>query len=301
MAFLPAGVIDGALTHAETLRRIAYHASNGATGVASFGDLTVTALQPSPGPAVNINPGSASIVSTYPGGSGQSYEVHNDATYQLPVPANSTGGTVTLHVLVTIRDPQYPGMPTPADPATDLYLDVTAQPTFPADRPYYWAADIVMPAGAVNITSAMITPKGGVGSPRTLVDAAPYFPVGTKTMPGTYADWPQLGITVNVPTWAGYLLAEVSMNGVAYTGGDTGVGGVRVALGGSPDPQNGIIVSTGVSRQSLFVMGRWAITPTARGTSQALYVQGSKSAGAGAFTVDYQSQILVRWTFSERS
>lgn len=301
MTFLPASVVDGALTYAESIRRIAYYATNGMTGVVSPDDLAVTAL-PSPGAAVNIAPGTGLIVSTYPGAAGQAYEVTNDATTQLNVAANGTGGTVVRHVLVSIRDPQYPGMPTPADPATDLYLDVTEQATLPTDRPYLWLADITLAAGASTVTDGIITPRAKVGAPLSLREGAPYFPGAARNMPtGSYADWPQLGITVDIPIWATHLLAEFYVNGIAYTGTDTGVGGVRVMLGGSPDTQNGIIVSDGVSRQSLIVMGRWAIAPAVRGTSQALVLQGLRSAGTGNFVVDYQSQILANTTFSRRA
>lgn len=300
MAFLAAGVIDGALTYAEVVRRIAYFASEGLSVVNTPADFAVTALA-SPGAAVNIAPGSGLIVSTYPGAFGQAYIVANDATVQKSVPSNGTGGTVTQHVLVSIRDPQYPGMPTPGDPATDLYLDLEVRTTFPADRPYLWLADITMPAGSSTVTAGMITSRTVVGSPRTLVDATPYFPGATKNMPATnYADWPGLGATVAVPSWATYCLAEVMVNGVAYTGSDTGVGGVRLSLAGTPDTQNGIIRSNGVSRQTLIAMGRWVIPAGIRGTNQPLVLEGAKTAGSGQFTVDYQSQILVRRTFNER-
>lgn len=301
MAFLPAGVIDGALTYAETLRRIAYYAANGTVGVSAAVDLAVTALS-TPGPAVNIAPGTGVIVSTYAGAAGQAYMVTNDATLQQPIPANGTGGQIVRHVLVTIRDPQYPGMPTPADPATDLYLDVTTPTTFPSDRPYLWLADITMAAGASTVTNAMITPKATVGSPRSLIDGAPYFPSAARNMPSTtYADWPQLGITVPIPAWATYGMVEFQVNGIAYSGADTGVGGVRVALAGTADTQNGIIASSGASRQSLYVIGRWNIAANIRGTTQAIVLQGAKTAGSGNFIVDYQSQIVAKWTFQERA
>ena len=300
MAFLAAGVIDGALTYAEVLRRIAYFASDGISVVNTPADFAVTALT-TPGAAVNIAPGSGLIVSTYSGAFGQAYIVANDAVVQKAVPANGTGGTVTQHVLVSIRDPQYPGMPVTPNPSTDLYLDLEVRTTFPSDRPYLWLADVVMPSGSSTVTSGMIVQKTVVGSPRTLVDAAPYFPASTKNMPATtYADWPALGITVPIPSWATYCLAEFMVNGVAYTGADTGVGGVRLSLAGTADTQNGIIRSTGQTRQALIAMGRWTIPAGIRGTSQALVLEGAKTSGAGQFTVDYQSQILARWTFNER-
>lgn len=299
MAFKPAGVIDGATTHAETLRRQLYYAANGSTGVSAAGALAVTALG-TPGPSVNIAPGAGVIVSTYAGAAAQAYSVANDATVAVAVPANGTGATVVQHVLISIRDPQYPGMPTPPVPATDLYFDIEVRPTFPGDRPYLWLADITMAAGASTVTNGMITQKAVIGSPRQLVDGAPYFPAATRNMPATtYGDWPLLGITVPVPSWATYGIAEFMVNGAAYTGGDTGVGGVRVALAGTADTQNGIITSSGVSRQSLFVMGRWTIPVGVRGTNAALVLQGAKTAGAGQFTVDYQSQIIAKWTFQE--
>ena len=299
MAFLPAGVIDGALTYAEMIRRIAYGLSDGDSVVATPDDLVVSALA-SPGPAVNVGPGSGVIVSTYPGAAGQAYVIANDATVQVPVPSNTSGAAVTYRVLVAVRDPQYPGMPTPVDPATDLYHDVLVQPTFPTDRPYLHLADIEMANGASTVNPGDITRRAQVATPRTVTDARAHFPGATRNMPSAYGDWPQIGLSVNVPSWAAYALAEVIVNGAAYTGSDTGVGGVRLALGSLVDTQNGIIRSTGASRQTLAVMGRWAVPAGMRGTSQALVLQGSKTSGAGEFTVDYQSQVLTRWTFQER-
>lgn len=301
MAFLPAAIIDGALTYAESIRRLAYYVADSNTGVMGADHLAVTALSPTPGAAVNIAPGTGLIVSTYAGAFGQAYTVTNDATLQVTVPANGTGGTVTQRVLVTVRDPQYPGMPVPPVPATDLYLDVLVQPTFPTDRPYLHLADITMAAGASTVTGAMITPRVGLSRPRTDTDAAAYFPAATRNMSTTaYADWPQLGIALPIPAWATYCLARFTLNGVNYTGTGTGVGGVRVAFAGTADTQNGIIKADGLSRQTLAVMGRWNLPAGIRGTTQALVLQGYQTSGSGLFTVDYQSQILAEWTFKEK-
>lgn len=300
MAFLPAAVVDGARTYAQQIRQISYMATDGLSGVPTPEDLAVTAL-PTPGAAVNIAAGSGVMISTYPGGAGQAYNVTNDATFQVAVPANGSGGTVTLRVLVAVRDPQYPGMPTPGSPLTDPYLDVMVRATLPTDRPYLHLADLVMPAGASTVTNSMVTARAPLAQPRTFSDAMPYFPGTTLNMAGSYTNWPQINHTVEIPSWATYMFAKVSINGVSYTGSNIAVGGVRLSLAGTPDLQNGIITANfNGQRQTVICIGRWRVSQSIRGTTRPLLLEGMKTLGNGNFTVDYQSQIIFEWTSQER-
>ena len=107
MTFLPASVIDGARTYAESIRRQLYSATGGATGVILPGALKVTAL-PTPGGAIVIAPGSAAIASPYPGASGQSYQVANDAALQVAVPSNNTGAPINRSRMVPPPMPVIP-------------------------------------------------------------------------------------------------------------------------------------------------------------------------------------------------
>lgn len=300
MTFLPASVIDGARTYAESIRRQLYSATGGATGVILPGALKVTAL-PTPGGAIVIAPGSAAIASPYPGASGQSYQVANDAALQVAVPSNNTGAPINRHVWVTVRDPQYPGMPTPSNPETDTYIDVQITANTITDRPAIKLATIAMPTGASTVTPAMITDTRALAQPKELVVKVPYLPGSNVNMAKgtTYTAWAGSPQTVYIPDWTTHIIAVAHINGVEYTGTDDAVGGVRMLMNSSVDTQNGIIGSKGKSRQSVFVLGKWTLVSGA-GTDAQFSIQAAQTSGAGNFQLDYQSQVLFEITFQQR-
>ena len=300
MTFLPAAVLDGARTPAESVRRFFYSTTNGRSGVALPDALKVSALA-TPGPAVLIAPGPAAIVSNYPGASGQSYGVHNDSTVQIPVPANNTGSAIGRHVWVTIRDPQYPGMPTPADPLSDTYIDVVVTASQITDRPAYKLATINMPNGASTVTQDMIVDTRDLAMPKEQNTKITYLPGAdiNITKGATYTAWAGAPQSVFIPEWTTHIIAAVHINGVEYTGTDKAVGGVRMVMNSSVDTQNGIIGSTGKSRQSVFVLGRWKLVAGA-GTYATFSVQANHTVGAGNFQIDYQSQLLYDITFQQK-
>ena len=92
---------------------------------------------------------------------------------------------------------------------------------------------------------------------------------------------------------------EVSINGVEYTGTDTGRAGVRVVFG-SNSAQNGIVTSKGASRQTAVVIGNFTVPAADRGQLRYIGVQGYQTAGAGLFQLDYQSAVVYDWEFVER-
>lgn len=300
MTFLPVSVIDGARTPAESMRRQAYSATGGRSGVTLPGDLKVSALA-TPGGAVIIAPGGASIVSTYPGAAGQSYSVYNDSAFQVAVPANNTGAPITRHVWLTVRDPQYPGMPVPSDPLTDLYMDVQVTANTITDRPAYKIGSIAMPTGATTVTAAMITDPRELASPKEQTVRVPYLPGAdiNITKGSTYTAWAGAPQTIYIPDWTTHIVAAVHINGVEYTGTDNAVAGVRMVMNASVDTQNGIIGSKGKSRQAVFVLGRWTLVSGA-GSNATFSVQANHTVGAGNFQLDYQSQILYEVTFQQK-
>ena len=298
MTFLPASVIDGARTYAEAMRRLLYAATGGQTGVALPGDLVVSAL-PTPGPAVFIGPGTASIVSTFPGAAGQSYQVTNDQAAQFTVPANNTSSSIAYRVCVAVRDPQYPGQPIPSNPLEDTYLDVLIGATFPP-RPHVHLGDIAMPANTSVVNPAAITDRRTLAKPSELTVPVTYYPGTNLVMSKTaYTAWAGAPQTVFIPPWTTHIIAEAHINGVDYTGTDDGRGGVKMLMNNSPVAQNGIIGSRGKGRQSLFVVNEWRLVGGA-GTNAQFSVQGYQTGGTGTFTLDYQSQVLFRITFQQR-
>lgn len=300
MTFLPVSVIDGARTYAESLRRQLYSETGGRSGVTLPGDLKVSALA-TPGGAVIIAPGGASIVSTYPGAAGQSYSVYNDSAFQVTVPANNTGAPINRHVWLTVRDPQYPGMPVPADPLTDLYMDVQVTANTITDRPAYKLCTIAMPTGATTVTAAMITDTRDLAKPQEQTVRVPYLPGAdiNITKGATYTAWAGAPQTIYIPDWTTHIVTAVHINGVEYTGTDNAVAGVRMVMNASVDTQNGIIGSKGKSRQAVFVLGRWTLVSGA-GSNAQFSVQANHTVGAGNFQLDYQSQLLYEVTFQQK-
>lgn len=301
MTFLPVAVIDGARTHAESMRRFLFAATGGRSGVALPDALKVSALA-TPGPAVLIGPGAASIVSPYPGAAGQSYSAANDSTVQIAVPANNTGAAINRHVWLTVRDPQYPGMPVPSNPETDLYLDVQVTASTITDRPALKLATIAMANGATTVTPAMITDARQLAQPKELVTKVPYMPGADLNMTRgtTYVAWAGAPQTVFIPEWTTHVIAAVHINGIEYTGTDNAVAGLRLVMNSSVDTQNGIIGSKGKSRQSAFVLGRWTLVGGA-GTNAQFSVQAAQTSGTGGyFQLDYQSQLLYEITFQQK-
>lgn len=297
MALKAAAFVDGREYAAEDVRRLAFAATDGATGVVRSGDLAVAATS-TPSTNVTINAGVGYIQSTF--AHAQAYVVSNDAAYSAPVPANGTGSPITLYVQLVIDDPQYPGTAIPPSPLTALYCRLLIQTTLLTDRPVLLLATIVVPASTSVITNAMITTRALVARPRSYREPHVTYPSGDTNMSKTaYVSWPLSDFAVNVPIWATKVYMTVMFNGVEYTGTDTGVAGVR-AMFRSVAAQNGIIQSLNRSRQTLAVLGVWDVPEVARGTLCYLGVQAYQTSGAGNFQLDYQSQIIYDYDFRDQ-
>ena len=267
--------------------------------------LKVSALG-TPGPNVLVGPGPAAIVSTYPGAPGQAYSVHNDATVQVAVPPNYSGSPVTYRVTVSIRDPQYQGMPTPSNPETDSYMDLKVTAGLPSDRPYILLANIVMPANTSAVTNAMINDARELTQPNELTVPVQFLPATNLVMSkNSYAAWAGAPQTVKIPDWTTHILAEAHINGIDYSGTDAAAAGVRFLMNASVVDQFGIIgspgsASYGATRQSAFVLGSWTLQSGA-GTNAQFSVQANQTKGTGNFKLDYQSQVLFRITFQQKT
>lgn len=294
MAFLPAGFIDGSRVPGEMLRRLAYAATKGETAVLLPTDLKVSA-QSVPGASVVVNAGTAVIVSGFANAGPQSYVIANDAALTTPVPTSAG----TWNVYVIIRDPQYPGQSIPPDPLTDDYTDILVAATPPTNQPYMHLATIANPAGAGAITDAMITDKRALARPRTESGEVMLFPASNINMSKTgYQSWPLSGFAVTVPTWATGIRVHAMINGVESVGTGATLGGVRITYHNSV-AQNGIVSFPGPGRQTVGVMGEFDVAPADRGQARYIGVQGYQTAGTANIQQDYQSQVLISWTFTE--
>ena len=299
MALLTAGFIDGSRVKGEMLRRALWASTQGATGVVLPSDLKVLQTGTA-STSVVISAGSAVIESAFANASGNSYIVTNDQAVTVAVPSSAG----TYRVLLAVRDPQYAGQSTPSDPLTNAYTDVLIQSSFPSNQPYVHLANVVVGSTGATVTQANITDTREMASPRSQRDQAMLFPsANTNMSKSSYASWPLAPNSVLVPKWATELMVKITINGVEYTGTDTGVGGVRVIYQnsqGTQVAQNGIVTSKGAGRQTVAVLGRFSVLAAERGTVRYIGLQGYQSSGAGNFQQDYQSQLCYEWEFTER-
>lgn len=308
MTFLPAGFIDGARTSGEVLRRNTWIATRGATGVATASSLKVVALG-TPGGAVIISAGGGVMATMFADAAGiQSYTVANDSAYNLPVPANGTGSAVTWQVIVRVRDPQYAGETTPADPLTNNYTVPELVSTVPTGRPYLWLATIVVPASTAAITNAMITDRRILASPRFQPEPMRVVnpSVNSDMYYNPYGNWPLASNLYQqiyrVPLWATMASVKITINGLYVVGPAPVFGGVRLVL-----PQIGTVTDHGIiyseSAPNRVGMSRgWNIViPTARqGTDLEFDTQGQNTKGSPSqLRGDYQTQITWELTWLE--
>ena len=304
MAFLPAGFVDGARVPAELLRRLTNAATSGETGVIRPADLKVSALS-TPGAAVIVGAGAAAVESKFPNAAAQSYLAVNDTAVTVNVPSNTGASTVTRYVCVVLRDPQFAGQSVPPDPLTNSYVDITANTSLPVGVPHIRLATLTIPGNTSAITPAMIADNRVMARARSQSERLMVFPGADVNMSkSSYVSWPLTspGTSVSVPSWATHLDVVVQLNGVEYTGTDSAVGGVRIVFNGATAQiaQNGIVKFIGKSRQSVNVIGSFAIPPADRGQTRYIGLQGFQSLGAGNIQFDYQSQVCIEWEFSER-
>ena len=293
MTLLTAGFVDGSRVRGEMLRRALWASTSGATGIVGATDLRVSPTTPASG-SVIVGAGSAVIESAFANAAGNSYIVSNDQA--LTVAAPSAAGT--YRVCLTVRDPQYAGQTAPPDPLTNSYTDVYVGQSFPVGVPYVYLGDAPRASAGGNITS--VTDKRAIAVPRSQRLQDMRFPASNVNMSKSeYQSWPLSDFAVTVPTWATYLMVTVSINGVEYTGTDTGRAGVRVVFG-SNSAQNGIVTSKGASRQTAVVIGNFTVPAADRGQLRYIGVQGYQTAGAGSFQLDYQSAVVYDWEFVER-
>jgi len=203
----PAGFIDGARVHGETLRRALYASTSGATGVTRAGDLAVIPLAV-PGPAVTVTAGGGVIATRFTDADpGQSYSVSNSGPLQVDVPANESASPKTWEVILRVTDPQYAGEPTPEDPTEDAYSVVELVPALPTTKPYLWLATIKLPASTGTVQRGHITDRRSLALPRSSrvlkTFDVPESDQFLQASSSSYQQWPaSMNFAVHIPSWA---------------------------------------------------------------------------------------------------
>lgn len=298
MALETLSYVNGREYSAAAIRRDVYGACRGNTSIVEPGAFRVTATVPPSGKLL-VYPGSAELVS--PHASGEAYRVRNNAALEITPPANTGSSPVTRFVQVAVRDPEQAGMPAQSG-SSDPLVDMNTGTALLTDRPVLPCARLVIPAQTGTFTDAMLTDIRPFPNARQVTDQVMRFPASTVNMAtAAYQSWPLSDFAVDVPPWATNLIATATINGASWTGNDLGRAGVRLIFANNA-AQNGIITSPAGqagARQTVAVMGEWAVPANLRGGIAYLGIQGQRTAGTGHFTQDYQSQVTLAWTFRE--
>lgn len=239
MAFQPVWAVRDGLGTVEGARRNTNASTSGATGITRPNDLEVRALDV-PGTAVQIMPGSGTIVNQYPGAVNESYSVANDAADGdaiVPVPATGSTGPATRYVVVRVDDPQFGGQ-VPADPATATFcrpvlLDSLANVPYPILP----LARIDQPASTGTITSDLIHDLRTMAVARSWRRLLSYalFTADGDVLAATGADgeyWPSVvgRWDIPVPEWATRMNIKADWGSVRQPPGNV-VGRLWVQIG----------------------------------------------------------------------
>ena len=300
---VPWAVGNGAEHSPEIARLLGYAASGGLQGVIGSDAFKVSQL-PSPGAAVRVSPGAATILNAYGGGAHQSYLVRGATNSDVSIsPTGSASGRSDL-VVIRVTDPQYGGA-APPDPANGPYVSFhviqgvaagTAVVPSGTGYPAVPLARIDIPANTSAITGAMIKDVRELPLPMTKRDVfarpssgpASANPVDPTTM--VYARWPDAAFaTVTVPSWATRAIIRADVNNYIVKTGWVH-GRVNIRLGSQP-------LSTEIGsfdeqwnndsyRSSVAVVTDMAIPPAIRGTQQVLEIRAVKTSGTGIADAD---------------
>jgi len=320
----------------ELARVLAYAATGGGEGVVGINDLVVRALA-TPGAAVRIGPGAGVMINRYPGASwGESYIARNPTDTNVMVTASGAGSGRADMVVARMRDPQYPGMPSPPSVPYGPYVEGFVVQNVPttatrisqinggAGLPYpaVALARINLPANTSTITNSMITDLRKVVQPRRervvrtiSISAGNPDPLGAT---GTLGEpWPDQGMwNLDIPEWAtraritatwaqawvpdnivgGYVWVRVGTNDGSHLATQT----TRYRETAAPVPR----------RSTLMNAGEIAIPESYRGTTQSFQMRGRVTEqgtewpieeGDDPITVDAESSIILDVEFVEQA
>lgn len=299
--------IGGGAEHSPAVARmLAYSATNGANGVNTGVDLKVTAL-PTPGAAVRIMPGGASLVNRYPGGGQQSYTLRNATATDVPVPATGSASGSNRYVIIRIDDPEYGGA-VPANVKTGPYVRALLVDSITnLAYPFIALARITQPANTATITQAMIADLRKVANPRRESFTRMGIPTAGKTMASSSgAVFPDYRASVEVPEWANEVSLVAMISGMAVTGGAT-YGEMAVTLGPFGSAQfrsaNGFYdieaATSAEQRQTLIFAGQGTVPDALRGTTQQVGTEMRRIDGPGSLVTRRGTQVIYTVEFTE--
>lgn len=294
MGFLTTWAVDGSRTPAAVTRMATYAATSGAAGIVRPDHCKLLALG---GLTVGLQPGAVLVRAGETGSAQwQTYEMvveltDGDAVVTLSGPSSSSR---TRYAVLVVPDPQWAGVPAPANPLTAVYaeLRILTQGELGAlTLPHYQVATLVIPANASVITQPMITDTRKMAAPTSepalwahrLDSGAPEDRLDDNA--GVGEPWPDVFTDVEVPEWATTAHIVVTAAQVVFPGGSAFRGYLWHRLGTGPEAVN-LAPSTiqhdaaTSTRETLVAAGRVSIPAAMRGTTQRSQVWGRAASGA---------------------
>lgn len=312
-------VIKGGKHSEFAARRVLFHATGGAEGVSSIGDMRVLQQSVAAG-SVKVTPGSCVMVNRYPGALNESYDGRNASDTTVTIAANGSGSTRYDLVIARVDDWNYAGqqatpgtLPTDTVPAFKLaVIQGVASTTKKASQlnlgyPAIALARIAIPAATSAITQAMITDlrEKAVPQRRRVLNTRALVIGEADSLDATGVageQWPNVaGWTVEVPEWATRVRMVASWNGVKEAAGSSRYGVVWIKMGnGTATPFQSQMTgwdnsgATQILRRDFGLSDDVAIPAVHRGTSITFLMMGRSVAGSGTFLLadEYTSVVL---------
>lgn len=303
--FLATGFIDGGSVNGSMLRRLAYAAVSGGSGVVQYGDLKVIASGTA---SVSVSAGTGFATTRFAGAyAAQSYIIANDAAEVVAVPANASGSTVVWQLILRVSDPQYAGEPVPGDPAAATYVVAELVTSLPTTKPYLWLATITMAAGASTVTQAQVTDQRTMAAPRAQRLLKAVNPTGSEALSSTsVVKWPAAGSwSVDVPAWATRAVVIGTWGGVYNPKAQSNASvSVRIGTGRADvittqDVQIDTDGTGEASRSSVVCPTTVSIPATMRGQTVTVDMLGKRNSGSSSIRIDTASAACVDIEFTE--
>ncbi|MFJ7004154.1 hypothetical protein ACIQU7_23525 [Streptomyces albidoflavus] len=303
--------VTGTAASPETLRMV-LDAAVGGEGVVGPADLVVTALEM---PADAVQVGTGAMVAREPG-AGQAYAARMPTVQSVDIEVAGADGPRSDLIVARIEDP-YGGQPwpEPEDPLTGPYVHTRVITDVPPGTTTLRAVDdsstavvlarVDLPAGATQVTDAMVTDLRQIARPRQqeedqyltgwtapddvgpVTDAWEEFPLG-----GTW--------TERAPEWATHVTVRCTLTGLLHPDAVEARGQIRVVCG----EQGGLAVpyaATAPGRLALQAGQRFALSPEERGQLVSVGVQGRGEEGfSGVLRADTASACHLAVRFEQR-
>lgn len=305
--------IGGGASHSpEIVRTMLYSGTAGAEGIVSPADLRVTQTTTASG-TLNVGPGSALMLNRSSGATQQTYAARNPTADTVSVAPNDTASTRFDYVIARVEDPQYAPWPAPADPLTAQYVRsfvVQGQANglvrieqLNLAYPAVLLARVAIPANTSAITNAMITDLRRVALPRSDREVNIGLPTTAVSVTTTaFTNMFSFPSTIEIPTWATTAVVVLQASGLLISTASF-VGSLRASFLGAVSQTTTVDenFNTNPHRTSYMVASRFPVPVADRGLARGLILQGARSGGTGALSVNGGSTLVLDITFQERA